>query len=139
MADTTERSMTVAPSSTPPEAPDPNLAVQEVSLEEVLRRPLRPHATELPAWLSESGEEAAATSAEPAPTLLFFEVDPEGTHLVRDALGAVYGAGSSFDEARAEYDAALDDHLRLLRARRDALSGKLRRQLEALEELFPGR
>lgn len=59
--------------------------------------------------------------------------------IVSDLLGAVYGAGASYDEARANYMDALDAHLVFLRAREGVLHPRLRRELEVLTRLFPGR
>ena len=59
--------------------------------------------------------------------------------LVSDLLGAVYGVGRSHDEALADYWRALDTHLAFLRAREGVLHPRLRRELEVLIRLFPGR
>jgi hypothetical protein len=74
----------------------------------------------------------------PASGPVVVEVDPEGVWIMQDMIGAVYGAGGTLDEARAEFEAALDDHLHYLRAHRDELDERLQRQLPVLERLFPG-
>jgi hypothetical protein len=95
-------------------------------------------ATDAPA----TGVPSAETSRSPErPTSgpIVLELDEDGVFVLRDITGAVYGAGPSASEARAEFDAALDDHLAFLREHMDQLSAQLRLQLSALQKLFPGR
>jgi hypothetical protein len=65
--------------------------------------------------------------------------EEDGCVVVRDIIGAVYGAGVSFAEAREDFESALHDHLRFLRERQPELDHRLRLQLAALERIFPGR
>lgn len=130
----TAEKIPLTPSASPPSAPEPEhvrLPAEEVS--EFVLKEERTSPVELPAG-------ATDRFVEPPPVGgLVLEVDDQGTYVVRDLLGAVYGAGATPQEARAEFEAALDDHLRFLRERFDELHPRLQKQLAALERLFPGR
>jgi predicted RNase H-like HicB family nuclease len=67
------------------------------------------------------------------------EVDDDGTFIVQDVLGAVYGTGQSYEEALDDFIASLEEHLEFLRTNRERLHDRLLRQLGLLERLFPGR
>lgn len=75
---------------------------------------------------------------EPTRGAIAVSQDEDGGFVIQDVLGAVYGAGGTFDEALADLLIALDDHLAFLRERRDELDPRLLTQLMALERLFPG-
>lgn len=100
-----------------------------------VRVPARPESVEAPN-LAESSSRAAS---EPSASPLSVIVDELGQYLVQDVVGGVYGVGRAAEEAFRDYWAALDERLAFLRARSDALSSHLVRQLRALEDLFPGR
>ncbi len=125
----------LAPSSAPPDAPEPEhfrpLAPDDVPEFVVEQEPTAP--IELKAGSTDQVADRPPVGA------IVAEVGEEGTYVVRDLLGAVYGAGATPQEARAEFEAALDDHLRSLRERYDELHPRLQAQLALLEKLFPGR
>jgi len=82
---------------------------------------------------------SASMTAQPLTAATVMMIDEEGCVVVADVIGAVYGAGASESEARSDFEVALDDHLRFLRARSDKLRPRLVRQLSVLERLFPDR
>jgi hypothetical protein len=70
---------------------------------------------------------------------IVLDFDEDTTYIVRDLIGAVYGAGNTQAEAEAEFYAALDDHLSFLRANEGSLNPRLLRQFAVLQKLFPDR
>jgi predicted RNase H-like HicB family nuclease len=132
----TEYEIPVAPATPSPEAPEPqHLNFLDPGAIESIE--LRAAATEMEIALFVSVQAAAAHKPTYGPVVL--EQDAEGTYVFRDIVGAVYGAGGTPDEARAEFEAALGDHLRFLRQNLEAVDERLRRELAVLEKLFPGR
>jgi hypothetical protein len=65
--------------------------------------------------------------------------DTNGLFVTEDLLGVVYGVGPTPQESVADYFAALDRRLSLLRRQRAQLHPGLMRELAALERLFPNR
>ncbi|HEX5583731.1 hypothetical protein [Gaiella sp.] len=68
---------------------------------------------------------------------IVFELDEECQLIASDPHGAVYGVGATEDEAVADFEYALTEHLLFLREHRDELSPRLEAQLYSLERLFP--
>jgi hypothetical protein len=84
-------------------------------------------------------EQHPARPATPTPSPISVIVDADGQFVAEDRLGAVYGIGPTPQAAVSDLYAALDRRLALLRAHRPELHPGLRRELAALERLFPGR
>jgi hypothetical protein len=99
--------------------------------------PARPESLEAPDFAGSL--EPSGASAVPSASPLSVAVDELGQYVVQDIVGGAYGVAPAPEEAFADYWTALDERLEFLRARRDALSVRLARQLHELEELFPGR
>ena len=132
----TEVEIRLTPPSAPPAEVDPEYAARRVDPQDVSDLSTEQASTH------QGGElERNQSQASQSPTRGPFAVsrDEEGGFVVQDVLGAVYGAGPTFDEAIADFIVALDDHLAFLRERRDELHSDLVSQLATLERLFPGR
>ena len=133
MASTAE-SLTFDEPSRPSERPGP---VADVSDLASVLLPDRPESVE--AVLDEAALEPSGVEPEASASPISVAVDELGQYVVGDVLGGAYGVGRVPEEAFRDYWTALDERLAFLRARRDALSVRLLRQLDDLEALFPGR
>lgn len=100
-----------------------------------VRVPARSESVEPPGFAESSSDIVGDPSANP----LSVVVDELGQYVVQDVVGGAYGVGRAPEEAFRDYWVALDERLAFVRARRDALSNRLARQLRELENLFPGR
>jgi hypothetical protein len=120
--------------SRPEERPDRRVAAPDDP--HAARVPTHPEALEAPDF---AGAFESSDAGAPSPSRLSVVVDELGQYVVQDVVGGAYGVGQAPEEAFADYWTALDQRLAFLRARRDALSARLARQLRELEELFPGR
>jgi hypothetical protein len=132
MAATAPAMLRVPSSSVPPERP--LFVPRDVEAGEFL--PPAPHAhTQTPGLVVE--REPTQAYSHPSPISISNDVD--GQFVVEDVLSAAYGVGPTPQAAVADFYHALDERLSFLRRNEPQLHPGLRRELQGLQRLFPGR